>query len=230
MPTKKSSSLGRGSRRSRGKNYEQHKRSKTTPKSSTLTQVPAEEQGLRRILGSGKVVHMETTEWWKDSCRHFLSLVMSYKLQFSLQHISENPQSADPDFLLTDGNIWTEKYHPFYKIIPQMQEKIKTSILGRMMQKSRHEWNIQTPSLLSGFWLTTSTVLHRPIVILGTKLRNSLPQLSLVNLSSAQAETSLNIKEGLWTAYGWREVDQQIGLSFTNESKILLEQCIVLFL
>lgn len=129
MPTKNSSSLGRGSRRSRGKNYKQHKRSKTTPKSSTLTQVPAEEQGLRRILGSGKVVHMET-EWWKDSCRHFLSLVMSYKLQFSLQHISENPQSADPGFLLTDGNIWTGKYHLFYKIIPQMQEKNKKQYFG----------------------------------------------------------------------------------------------------
>lgn len=57
-----SSSLGRGKRRSRGKNYE-HIRSKITLKSSTSTQIPAEKQGLRRKLDSGKVVHMETTEW-----------------------------------------------------------------------------------------------------------------------------------------------------------------------
>lgn len=92
-PAKNFSSPGRGNRKTRGRNDEQHKRSKTTPKSYTLTpglatsrRESAEEQGLRRrILDPGKVmrVHIQTTEkWLKDSCRYFISLAMAYKFDF----------------------------------------------------------------------------------------------------------------------------------------------------
>lgn len=103
-------------------------------------------------------MNMETTRWWKDSCRHFLSLAMTYKLQLSPQNNSENSQSADPDFLWTDRSISTDKYHLFYKIIPtkKMQEKIKINILGRMMQKQNKAQTKYTNSIFT-FWFLTNT-------------------------------------------------------------------------
>jgi len=67
VPAKSFSSHGRGNRRTRRKHDEQYKRCKKTPKSYTLTpelatsrRESAEEQGLsRRLLGPGKVMHMQ---------------------------------------------------------------------------------------------------------------------------------------------------------------------------